>query len=370
MKKQMDTFKTLVLGTSGAGKTVFLASMYKKLCVQNRELGFFISAPAEQRKYLLEQFRILSASNQGWPRATMVRDLKKFNFTCSVRSKRGNLRLFTFSYLDYAGGLLTDPSESRNPQITQFYANDAKHADALLILLDGYKIFHQLEGKLLSGMHSLWHDLDHLAVIIQNSVHHNKPVHFVLTKWDLLSSKYGLADVRKLLFSHESFASIVRQRNHIPTRLIPTSAVGMDFAKLNKAGHVEKVPGVPLNPFQVEMSMACLLYDIFREIDQDVEDAYRSPWVLIKKWLIKIGFLAADIGIKVSKPTILAPFISYGLKVLIKKSYQELKRRQEVKLATIQNQKDALESIFLSYHILIRELEHKFPESDLTKVLA
>ena len=46
----MDTFRVMVLGGSGSGKTVMLASMYTRLCVQHKDIGFYFEVPEDTKK--------------------------------------------------------------------------------------------------------------------------------------------------------------------------------------------------------------------------------------------------------------------------------------------------------------------------------
>src|SRR5690348_7671431 len=98
----------IVLGPSGSGKTVFLASMYEKLAKQSTEIPFFIQTSPEQHNKLRKKY--LEVSNAGsWPGGTAYDEISEWNFTCLVRPPLGsNQEVLRFSYLDYAGGRITD----------------------------------------------------------------------------------------------------------------------------------------------------------------------------------------------------------------------------------------------------------------------
>jgi adenylate kinase family enzyme len=63
----MKTYKILVLGASGSGKTFFLASMFKRLAIQNNEIGFFLDANPKQKQALVNLFHTIADPHKDWP---------------------------------------------------------------------------------------------------------------------------------------------------------------------------------------------------------------------------------------------------------------------------------------------------------------
>ena len=249
----MNNYNILVLGASGSGKTSFLASMYDKLSVQRPSIGFFVEFPENERKILVNKYREMENPTKEWPAGT--KDVDEWKITCSVHAGDKNYPLLEFAYLDYAVGKLSEP-ESSNPSESFSIDKAAEDAEAILILLDCLKILHQLKGeqeKLSSPLHN---DLRFILPIVQKYI--SKPLHFVITKWDLLEGTYNLKQVRESLLEDERLSAIVAQRrtHHNPTRLIPVSAVGKGFATLSQDNTMVKNPKGVARPFQVEIPVA------------------------------------------------------------------------------------------------------------------
>jgi len=94
-------------------------------------------------------------------------------------------------------------------------------------------------------------------------------------KWDLLKGKYTVKDVRDRLLKIEVFRQFIQSRKKCPTRLIPVSSIGDNFAVPQADGSMQKVPGKVPEPYQVEMPLACILPDILdvqlrKLLDEDV----------------------------------------------------------------------------------------------------
>ena len=109
----MNTYKTLVLGASGSGKTIFLASMFRKLSVQARDIGFRLEAASpEQKRILTNVYETMVDPDRPWPPGTRrdLSEVKQWEFSCWVNTATATHRVFNFSYLDYAGGYITDNS--------------------------------------------------------------------------------------------------------------------------------------------------------------------------------------------------------------------------------------------------------------------
>jgi hypothetical protein len=92
------------------------------------------------------------------------------------------------------------------------------------------------------------------------------PIHFVISKWDLLENKFSLKQVRDRLLTIPEFEQVVRSRNSVdsPVRLIPVSSVGAGFATLEPDGSMKKTAGAVPRPFQVEVPVACVLPDALK----------------------------------------------------------------------------------------------------------
>lgn len=366
----MQDYKVVILGASGSGKTLFLASMYEKLSVQ-REAGFFLEPSPEQRILLANKYKEVADISKGWPSGT-GREVSEWDFNCVIKTKEGNYSLFRFTYLDYGGGIITDdPVEG--DEMPVMIDEHAAEAVALLVLLDGQKIHYYMTNNELSSSLSLTHDLRLILPIIQKT--QSKPVHFVLTKWDLLEDQYTLGEVRKKLMENEMFAAIIDQQKFqdSPTRLIPVSAVGKGFARLDEDGMVRKNPlGVP-KPFQVEMPIACTLIDGFQIAKRKLTKRqlkilyhYDSLWDRFFRGLIMAGQITVD----TLPPNYQLPQFILGRLIgytgdRVDKSIDTIKHEQEDSQRAIEDEVSAMDSLLHSHFYLMRKLEQDFPESKL-----
>ncbi|MUG96111.1 hypothetical protein F7734_28735 [Scytonema sp. UIC 10036] len=260
----MASYKIIILGPRRSGKTVFLASMYRRLSIPGQFKIFLecdsspiVINPTDGREMspsqlLAERYANLANPNKDWEPGTV--DVEKWHFTCKVQRPDLDFKDFTacnFTYLDYAGG---DLVLQQNPELDR----ELQEADSLLGLLDGEKILSLLRNEG-DGYTQITQDLGNMLPILMRK---KNPVHFVISKWDLLHRDFSLEQVRDRLLEEEFFRDFVQNRidGNSSVRLIPMSAVGMEFVKLED-GIMKKIPGKSLKPFQVEMPLACVLPD-------------------------------------------------------------------------------------------------------------
>lgn len=104
-----------------------------------------------------------------------------------------------------------------------------------------------------------------------------KPVHFVISKWDIVEQGYTLEQIRDRLLEIDEFKNLVKLRNQAgsPVRLIPVSAVGKGFAIAKPDGSMEKTGEFP-KPFQVEVPLACILPDEIQKMMKDLIEKRES----------------------------------------------------------------------------------------------
>jgi len=254
----MRTYKVIMLGPSGAGKTVLLASMHKKLSIQGEE-GFFIEVQDPVRRQVLENIYAEVATGDKWPGHTDQSDQSQsgyeWTFRCCVRIEDRSIHpACQFTYLDYAGGKLTDADVAGEDLVSE-----AKTADAVLGLLDGRKIYSFMNNNDDEFRNLFLHkDIPSIARIMQSC---NAPVHFVISKWDLLEGKYTLGQIRDRLLEILEFKNLISQLVGNTVRLIPVSSVGANFATLLPNGKMQKHLGAIPRPFYVEVPLACVLPD-------------------------------------------------------------------------------------------------------------
>ena len=177
----------LMVGHSGAGKTSFMAGLYK-CCGEDTE-NYGIKAMNESQKRQLKKLA-KGLSKGKYPAGTDVQQQYEFFFTV------GGSEVMPFNWIDYRGGILLseDPDESDMDKFMKAIAS----ADALVVFLDGLKLIEK---------NSRWNmEYDILISCIENSlsVSHKSwfPISFVITKCDTLPDNakfYGLSRFNALL---------------------------------------------------------------------------------------------------------------------------------------------------------------------------
>ncbi|MCM1982337.1 ATP-binding protein [Lyngbya confervoides] len=255
----MNNYSIIMLGPSGSGKTVFLSSLYKKLSTQS-DLGFFLQVDTAEKRIRLNNIYTQVAVDERWPAGTRYNEVSEWTFTCRVQTS--DLSIYdacSFTYLDYAGGRITEEADEEDGGLG--FSDRFKTADALLGLLDGQKLCSLMRQEKLGTVWAL-KDLRNMIDVMQGS---NKPVQFIISKWDVVEQSYTLEQIRDRLLEIDEFKNLVRLRNQAssPVRLIPVSAVGKGFAIAQADGSMKKTGELP-KPFQVEVPLACILPDMIK----------------------------------------------------------------------------------------------------------
>jgi GTPase SAR1 family protein len=289
----VNNYDIITLGASGAGKTVFLSSLFKSLSIQG-DHRFFLEVGDSKMEQLLNKFysEILSGD---WPEGTRG-DIQKWAFTCCVKNPN-NLEQYSacqFTYIDYAGGLLTD-IDSEDEGYDFNFDQEIEKADAVLALLDGSKLLKFMDDKESDNRDiSNWiqRDIPCLMRLVQKCK--KIPVHFVISKWDLLVNKYTLLEVRnRLLEKVNEFKNVVKNRADAkcPVRLIPISSIGINFMTPQADGSMKKFSGAVLSPFQVEVPLAFVLTDGLQAKISQLKDEQKEIGQRPTEIKPKYGFL-------------------------------------------------------------------------------
>jgi hypothetical protein len=295
-------FTTFVLGASGSGKTALLASIYDRLSTPIPELGFYLHAERQQATGLIHRYRELMDPEAPWPAGTAA--VTEYDFAC--RCTWSNQDLFHFRYLDFPGGLITDYAEDDDETLA--LAEEVRAAQSILVLLDGEKILYFMKGQEPPILNPITFDLRFLLPLISNAAS-GVPVHFVITKWDILAAHFSLGQVRDALEAFPQFQNVIRARqaSSCPTRLIPVSALGDGVARLDDKGRmVKRGASVKAQPYQVELSIACALADGFRvahrraQAEQDLLATHRvvllAALMRVLTALLRLFSVAAEHG--------------------------------------------------------------------------
>ncbi|WP_071187825.1 hypothetical protein [Trichormus sp. NMC-1] len=260
----MKTYNILTLGLSGAGKTVYLASLFKQLSTQG-EQGFFLEIKENIARQKLNQYYTEIITGESWPESTRRGEVKEWVFDCCVKTQ--DLKKYPvcrFVYKDYSGALLSELAADETSEFNFPFEEAVKEADAVLAILDGQKLFQFMQNP---GHPSVQYwtltELPTLLHLIQNCG--KQPVHFIISKWDLIENHSGwnLTNIIDSLRNKvPEFDNVVlpRLKAKCPMRIIPVSSLGMKFAKLEGNG-MKKISGAIPQPYQVEIPLACVLID-------------------------------------------------------------------------------------------------------------
>jgi adenylate kinase family enzyme len=380
----LNTYKIIMLGPSGSGKTVFLASLFKRLYTQG-ELGFFLETDSEQRKKLNSIYTEI-ALDERWPRGTRYNEVSEWNFTCRVKTESlSDFAACKFIYLDYSGTRITEviEEEQDDDEINAELEEQFCSADALLGLLDGEKLLSLFKGER-SG--KLWEFKD-LPNMLSSMQRNGKPIHFVISKWDLLEGKHSLGEVRDRLLKIDEFKNIVEGRNRAgsPVRLIPVSSVGTGFAILQPDGEMKKTGSSP-KPERVEAPLACVLPDLLKTaLEELIKERMQEEDIIVEvkpnlSFWDKVGQFLGDglRKIKRSLPSnvqladdILETIIQYAEEPAQKKQEaaikrtEDLRRQQVESLKKVYDEETALRHAVNCFMSIKNHLEAQFPESEI-----
>lgn len=365
----------IILGPSGSGKTVLLGTMYHKLSTQG-DWGFFLEVDDEKRKILTEIYKeVVTKPKSEWPEGTQAADDEgerlRFTFTCCIIKNGKKYRACEFVYLDYAGGYLTD-SRINNPDFDQYVEN----AHVLLVLLDGERICDLFSQKK-EGLEWVTGDLQGLLVMITDKAY-DKPVHFVISKWDMLQRKeYSLKEVVYKLLENDAFRNLAKTRvedtdKQLTTRFIPVSSFGQDFA-IPLDGVMERIPGKLPKPFQIEVPLACVLPELIEKQKkgrQEEESRTRYRSTTITPSLTKQEEFSQNLpeffrnwpGLKKWSGS------AEQKKKEAKDRSAELRRQQAADLEKIGDVISALKSVLSSFQRIENKFIYNFPECDLKEI--
>ena len=212
----MNTLEIQMLGPSGAGKTVFMSSLYSRLRLRRPENTFYLRTDIETSLGLNAIYNKVVVPTGAWPVGTQVS--RNWDFGVAVPTATDDLEPLRVRYTDYAGGILTESvmaAKVENGQVLQKLPERARPPGAARRHRRG----EAGRGEA-AGFAYFARDLATSFEIAQQS---NCPVHFVVTKWDLLEPEFSLGAVRNALFGNDDFAALATAKastSRAPIRLI------------------------------------------------------------------------------------------------------------------------------------------------------
>lgn len=277
-ESEPEPFRILALGPSGSGKTVFLASAYNAMFLPRKRLRrkFFLKADDASSAELRAIHRTVIDAKANWPPGTDVSTFRRHHFDVMVKDQGVNHRLIRLEYVDYAGELL-DPSDFGGSERMRELRDYFEKANALFVLIDGRKLADYIRGDD-SGTLYFGHRID---ATIQWLVDARCPIHFVVTKWDLVRDigednpddpDSRLAVVRREIERHPNLRDLLATVDQQRIRLIPVSAVGDGFAKIGSDQQMKKIDGAQPRPINVEIPFVTAIPDFLSYAQTQLDD--------------------------------------------------------------------------------------------------
>lgn len=274
----MGTFNIVAFGPPGSGKTVYLAALHHVLGGRSLGPGMSFKTDLVTSRWLQRTYSLATNSeNEEWPPSTNTSEpLREAKFTCRIewtqalrwsnKNRFHGFSIFDISYIDYAGDWVTE-ADLVDIDLFEQFRERINGAHALLGIIDGIRLRRYLENDK-GGLEFFQRQLRPVVDAMRGQP---KPMHFIVTKWDVLSG-YSLQDIASVLLGAKDtgFYNLVetrtvRRRNGQAdvgeVRLIPVSAVG-NFASLEPDWRVSKAKGREPSHLNVEIPLVAAMLDV------------------------------------------------------------------------------------------------------------
>jgi hypothetical protein len=372
-------FQVFVLGAKGAGKTVFLSSLYKQLSVQNdsRNNYYLETVSQDQATFLLRLYDRIINPGRDWPPGSFAQT--EIQFRCFHSPRKLDIPafpLFRFVYHDYPGGFVSEGLDQGG-----FVREKTREAQSILALIDGEKILEQLEDFPPRDI-SLDAELTILVSTLQHAV--KRPIQFIITKSDLFSD-ISFGQIKKEIYKTQSFQNFVTQRHEfgLPTYLIPVSAVGNGFAYFDRSTmSMKKNQDAHISPYNLDLTIGLTIMDqleLIAKRAEKVEGLKYSLSRLLSRIARLLGLLrsvdsvaaelssllSAALGIPVQLNTVLSALNKASQRLQL--SAEELERQVAEAVKKVSDRRTAFEAITLVQKLLQDDFFARYPESDLRR---
>lgn len=367
----MQNHKVLILGPRGSGKTVFLCSMYYQLSMATSTNFYVETTNAFKGKLLKNNFIGLLTK---WPDANVFAEMDEWEFKCFVKTPKKNFPTFSVTYYDYSGGRITEAIDDEGE-----FQEIVENADIILGLIDGDKLFNDADQNDIK----LMFELDMVITELNNRHIAGKPVHLVISKWDMLHNRnITISQVREKLLKYPMFAQFAEniKANGDFIRLIPVSSVGFNFAeKVNEDMRIK--PNATLNPYNVDVPLALALLDPMQtklnELIKEFEKLQKTEevrvyanlpwWQRLQRWAGgKIEQIAKQFQIDSVELDHLVNFWKKSGEDKIryaKEKEVEMREKLKSKIHSVDDEKSAIDYILYSFHTIETNLELTHPGS-------
>lgn len=361
--------KIVALGGSGAGKSLYLASLYRKLT------NSLIIDDIGEAQRLNQICNDVLNTTEGEVITIGTSEFKEWKFKWQLNIRKSKYNVGSFTYLDYAGGRINEIKEEKTSKGEKNLKTDVKKADIIVIFLDGVKLIdliRQSTGERLSNSSAnqlnAWLNKD-IYNIIEYLKINDCPIHFVITKWDALVFRgfHDLSVVKNILTTTlPTFEEFIAQREELqsePIRWIPVSSLGMNIAQpiydidgtfqgmgLTKIhGHYPNI----IQPIYVDIVLSYAMIDTLKSKLRYLENVNI------------VSNIVASFGVDSIFDMLPVPFNLFGkfAKVIYDMivGTEEAERPYPIDIHNIRNRKDALLYIISQHQQKINEFEEKFP---------
>jgi hypothetical protein len=219
------------------------------------------------------------------------------------------------------------------------------------------------------------------------------PVHFVISKWDLLEGKYTLGQIRDRLLEILEFKNLISQLTGNTVRLIPVSSVGANFATLLPNGKMQKHSGAIPRPFNVEIPLACVLPDALdkrvkdlKQREKEITDMVVTAKPRFGGFLTVIDEFLTNTAVKFLKDNLpdkyqFSPDVLNWAEQKIQKAQDQINQREleaaqitqeqimqrDKLLKEVKNEETALNYLMNQFLTIRSSLDTDFPASKLSK---
>lgn len=272
IEEHIPTFRVVALGLQGAGKTLLLASMYKTMQGPSQFRRFYLRASDEDASRLREHYKVMADTSDSWPEGTAPGDQRTFRFSVRTQVNGPVVEAVRIDYLEYPGELLSDTREASKEARAELGAA-IRGADALICVLDGHAILDYCESPTRG-----WSRLEEsVSVFRHHLIESRGPINFVISKWDLLTGlgandEERLTTIRDVLMSNDDFHNLIAtKRDQQIIRLVPVSATGEGFARIDRSGHVVKILNSKPSPTNTDIPLSAVVPDIFRQAEENLD---------------------------------------------------------------------------------------------------
>lgn len=295
----MEKVRIIVLGAPRSGKTCYLTGLYHFLSVESADYPTILETDPASDRLLRRQYRQIIRPDLQFPERTDW-GVRKWSFDCIATSTHGTYPLFSLEYIDYAGEMINadelDKEKMAGDPSLQEFDDLRKKADVFVVIIDGDHLYRLLRGDTEPEITG-WLD-DYLPAQLTalprpdpDADSDLRPVHFVITKWDVLAAaQYTLDDAREVLLSQRQLRGYVearRQRRGVAVRLIPVSVTGA-FLRRTGDGKMTKVPDNPVCPLNLDVPFAAILPDLITQIEGEASVANKARALSQSHWRRRI----------------------------------------------------------------------------------